>query len=232
MANSVLVFIVSAIEGMEVRQAISSAQALVATVKRDLFESEMLKTLGVDVLDLSIIAITPTPEMARALDASKREEVLQEADEAIYRRRNASIEQERAVKENELNTELAVEQKQRQIKGEKLKAERSLAEQRRAMSKEKLEADIENEERKQSLVELATQHERSQADAKAHEIAVTMEALSKVDHKVLEAMTMSNLNPQQLMAQAFRELAGSAEKIGQLNIAPDLLKSLAEGMPS
>ena len=36
-----------------------------------------------------------------------------EADEAIYARRNAAVEQERRIKESELNTEIAVEEKQR-----------------------------------------------------------------------------------------------------------------------
>ncbi len=218
----------TAIEQLDLRQAIMSSQALVRAIKADFSQSEVLATLGVEVIDLSIVAIKPTPETARALEASVREQLLQEADEAIYRRRNASIEQERAVKENELNTALAIENKQREIKEEKLKAERSLAEQRGEMQREKLEADISQEQQRQQLVDIATQNERKQADAKAYEIAATMEALSKVDAKVLEAMTMGNLDPQQLIAQAFRELAGSAEKIGQLNISPDLLQSMTE----
>ena len=35
--------------------------------------------------------------------------MLKAADEAIYSRRNAAVEQERAIKENELKTEIAVE---------------------------------------------------------------------------------------------------------------------------
>jgi len=103
-----------------------------------------------------------------------------------------------------------------------------LAEQRQAMQREKIDADISQEQQRQTLIDIATQNEKKQADAKAYDIAATMEALSKVDAKVLEAMTMGNLDPQQLMAQAFRELAGGADKIGQLNITPDLLQSLTE----
>lgn len=226
--NLVQVKMNTAIEQLNLRQAIMSSQALVHSIKADLSQSEVLTTLGVEIIDLSIVAIKPIPETARALEATVREQLLQEADEATYSRRNASIEQERAVKENELNTELAIENKQRQIKEEKLKAERMLAEQRREMEREKLEADISQEQQRQTLIDIATQNERKQADAKAYDIAATMEALSKVDAKVMEAMTMGNLSPQQLMAQAFRELATSADKIGQLNISPDLLETLAE----
>ena len=41
-----------------------------------------------------------------ALEAAAREEILRQQDDAIYKRRNAAIEQERLVKENELNTEI------------------------------------------------------------------------------------------------------------------------------
>ena len=34
------------------------------------------------------------------------------------------------------------------------------------------------------------------------------------------------MKPEQLVASAFQELAGKAEKIGQLNISPDLLREL------
>lgn len=225
--NLVQVNMRTAIEQLDLRQVITASQMLVQTIKGELADSEVLANLGVEVLDLSIVAIKPNPETARALEAAVREQLLEEADDAIYRRRNASIEQERTVKKNELNTEIAVEAKQREINEAKLKAERALQEERRAMEREQLEADIAQEQQRQALVDLATQNERKQADAKAYDIAATMEALSKVDAKVLEAMTMGNLEPQQLLAQAFRELAGGADKIGQLNIAPDLLQSLA-----
>lgn len=230
--NLVQVKLRIAIEQLELRQAITASQTLVGNIKSELTKSDVLDSLGIEVIDLSIIAIKPNPETARALEASVREQLLEEADNALYRRRNASIEQERTVKENEFNTELAVEAKQREISEAKLKAERALQEERRAIKREQLESDIIQEQKRQELVELTTQNERTKADAKAYDIAATMEALSKVDAKVLEAMTMGNLDPQQLLAQAFRELASGADKIGQLNIAPDLLQSLAGRVPS
>jgi len=43
-------------------------------------------------------------------------ELQRRSDEAIYARRNNAVEQERRLKESELNTEIAVEEKQRQIR--------------------------------------------------------------------------------------------------------------------
>ena len=42
--------------------------------------------LGVEIMSLSIVAITPTPETAKALEAEAREGVLRQSDEAIYAR--------------------------------------------------------------------------------------------------------------------------------------------------
>ncbi len=47
--------------------------------------------------------------MAKALQADAREQLLQKADEAVFVRRNAALDLERKIKENELNTEIAVE---------------------------------------------------------------------------------------------------------------------------
>ena len=48
------------------------------------------------------------------------EALQQEADEAIYARRKFAVEQERTIKETELNTEVAVEEKQKQIAQKKM----------------------------------------------------------------------------------------------------------------
>lgn len=226
MVNLVQVKARGAIEELELRRAIRSARELVESIKSDLQGSEVLATLGIEIIDLNILAIKPTPETARALEARVREAFLEEADVALYRRRNASIEQERAVKENELRTELAIEEKQREIEEAKLQAERALLEQRREMEKVDLEADITQEEQRKGLVDLATENLRKEADARAYEISTAMEAYSRVDVKVLEAMSISRLDPQQLLALGIRELAGGADKIGQLNLAPDLLQAI------
>ena len=53
-----------------------------------------------------------------------------------------------------------------------------------------------------------------------------MKALADTDAKVLKALDSTSMKPEQLIAFAFQELAGKAEKIGQLNISPDLLREL------
>ena len=61
--------------------------------------------------------------MTRALETETREMLQQEADQAIYGRRNFAVEQERKIKESELNTEIAVEEKQKQIAEKKMESD-------------------------------------------------------------------------------------------------------------
>jgi len=214
------------LQKLPLREAIRASDELVTAVKSGLAVSAEITSLGLEVLGLSILAIKPTPETARALEAETREKLFREADEAIYARRNSAVEQERAIKENELNTEIAVENKKRQIRETKMEADRAVQERENVVKKEALEANIGLEDRRKNLVALAADNARAEADARAYGVSSTMKALSTADAKILQALASTSMRPEQLIAFAFQELAGKADKIGQLNISPDLLREL------
>ena len=65
----------------------------------------LLQPLGVEVLSISFVSAKPTPEVAKALEAEYRETLLRKADEAIYARRAAAVQNERQIKENEISNE-------------------------------------------------------------------------------------------------------------------------------
>jgi hypothetical protein len=214
------------IQAMPMRDALASSEWLVTQVAERLQAAPVMTSLGLEVLAISVLAIKPKPETARALEAEAREELLRCADEAIHARRNASVEQERAIKENELNTEIAVENKRRQIKEAQMDADRAVRERRRVIEQEEMTGKISIEERKRQLVELATANTRQEADANAYGIDVMMKAFASSDAKVLQALASIGMQPGQLLALAFRELADNASKIGQLNMSPDLLREI------
>jgi hypothetical protein len=124
------------LQKLKLREAIRASDELVQAVKARLVVAEEITSLGLEVLGLSILAIKPTPETARALEAETRENLFREADEAIYARRNSAVEQERGIKENELNTEIAVENKKRQIRETQMEAERVLQERKHVQQRE------------------------------------------------------------------------------------------------
>jgi SPFH domain / Band 7 family len=214
------------IQKLPLRQAVRESDVLVETLRPKLVGSPEIAALGLEILGFSILAIKPTPETARALEAETRELLLKEADEAIFRRRNAAVENERAIKENELNTENAVELKKRQIRETKMDADRAVQEKQRLLSEAEMAASVALEEKKKELVELTAKNAKAEADARAYGIEATMKALGTGDPRILQALANAGMKPEQLIAVAFQEIAGKADKIGQLNISPDLLREL------
>ena len=107
-----------------------------------------------------------------------------------------------------------------------MEAERAVQEKKHLVQKEALEANIGMENRRKKLVELAAENSKAEADARAYGVAGTMKALATADAKILQALASTGMKPEQLIAFAFQELAGRADKIGQLNISPDLLREL------
>jgi hypothetical protein len=220
------------LQKLPLREAIQATDDLVRAVKQRLMAAEEVITLGVEVLGLSVIAIKPTPETARALEAETREKLFRDADEAVYARRNSAVEQERAIKENELNTEIAVENKKRQIRETQMEAERAVQEKVHIQQREALEANIGLEDRRKNLVTLAAENAKAEADARAYGVETTMKALGAADAKTLHALATAGMKPEQLIAFAFQELAANADKIGQLNVSPDLLRELLNPQPA
>ena len=85
------------------------------------------------------------------------------------------------------------------------------------------------EQRNRELVGLATENARQEADAKAYGVSALMKALADVEPKTLQALARAGMDSSRLIALAFRELAEGADKIGQLNVSPDLLQALVAG---
>ena len=220
------------IEKMNVQEAIRSSEMLAQNIAKEIKEAEEINKLGIDIMGVSILAVLPTKETARALEAQAREEILRKADHALYERRNASIDQERKVKENELNTEIAVENKKKQIRETQLDAERLVMQKQSQIKDENLGYETALEEKRKSLVELKVANIKSQADAKAYELSAVMKSLEGVNPAVLQSLANIGMKPDKLIAIAFQELAEKADKIGQLNITPDLLQNLIKDTES
>ncbi len=214
------------IQRLPLRQAVRESDALVEALRPKLAASPEIAALGLEILGFSVLAIKPTPETARALEAETREQLLKEADDAIFRRRNAAVENERAIKENELNTENAVELKKRQIRETKMDADRAVQEKQRLLREAEMAASVALEEKKKELVALSALNARAEAEARGYGIETTMKALGTGDARILTALANAGMKPEQLIAVAFQEIAGRADKIGQLNISPELLREL------
>lgn len=224
--NIVRVLTKKSLEGLQLKEAIKASENLAKGILNYIRENEEINRLGIEILGLSILAILPNKETSRALEAQAREQILKKADEAIYERRNASIEQERRVKENEFNTEIAIENKKRQVRETKLEAERAVQHKQNQLKEEQLQFETSLEEKRKDLIDLTVENSKAQADAKAYELSAVMKALEGIDPSVIQSLASIDMQPNKLIALAFQELAENASQIGQLNISPDLLQQL------
>jgi len=220
------------IHGLGLKEAIRSAQAVELKISDGVMKSQAISMLGVQILGVNILAIKATPEMERALETETREKLQQDADQAIYERRNFAVEQERKIKESELNTEIAVEEKKKQIAEKQTEAEIQRAESDRKLREMKVQADISVEDQRKTLIEQKAANMKKEADAQGYVLSTTLKPYKDLDWKTLTALNNNN-DAKLNMALAFREIAENAEKIGSLNITPELLESLlSDNKPS
>ena len=196
------------VQSKPLRSVLLEADGIGRRVTAALGDSPTLAALGVELLGFTVLALKPLPETSKALEAEARERLLREADDAIYNRRNNAVEQERKIRENELNTEVAVQTKQREIEETKLAGQIALEDTRR------------------QLVTSEADNARTRADAQAYSVKATLEPLLALDPKALQVLAARGLEPRLLVAMAFQEIASNAAKIGNLNISPELLDTL------
>ena len=192
------------------RTVLLEADGIGTRVRTALAASQTLTSMGIELLGFAILAIKPEPETSRALEAEARENLLREADDAIYARRNNAVEQERTIRENELNTEVAVQTKQREIEETRLQGQIALEEQRR------------------QLVATEAENSKTRADAQAYAIDATLKPLTGLDPKSLQVLAARSVDPRLMVAMAFQEIAANATKVGNLNISPELLQTLLQ----
>ena len=225
--NAVQVQLRSVLSGRSLHELLRGWEQMVQSVRDGLRRPDGLASLGLELVNLAVLAVRPNPETARALESTVREQILKQADDAMYLQRNSAIEQERAVKENELNTEIAIETKKRQIRETQLEAERAALERRQQIQDQEMAGRIALEDKNKALTDLRVENARKEAEAKAYAVGSVMKAVQGVDPKVLQALTVGNADPSALIAMAFQGLAENAERIGELNISPDLLQQLS-----
>ena len=207
------------------KDAIRSAKSVEERILSGLNGSSAINMLGIEILGANVLAIQATPEMTRALETETREKLQQEADQAVYERRNFAVEQERIIKESELNTEIAVEEKKKQIAEKKMESDVQKAENDKKLREMQLDADIAIENQRKTLIDQRTQNDKKEAETKGYVLETTLKPYKELDWKTLTALNNNN-DAKFNISLAFRELADNADKIGNLNISPELLDSI------
>ncbi|MCB0642100.1 MAG: membrane protease subunit, stomatin/prohibitin [Phaeodactylibacter sp.] len=209
----------------KLKEALRSGKSVEERIQAGLQQSSAIGLLGIEIIGVNVLSMSATPEMRRALETETRERLQQEADEAIYERRNFAVEQERKIKESELNTEIAVEEKQKQIAEKRMESDVLQAENQRKLREMKIQADISVENQRKELIDQKSANDKKQAETQGYVLETTLKPYKDLDWKTLSALAGNN-DPRANIALAFRELAENADKIGSLNISPELLDSI------
>ena len=213
---------------LSLKEALSSVAEVEKEIVNGLSNSNMVNMLGLEIMGVNVFDVRATPEMAKALEAQTRESLQQEADQAIYERRNFAVEQERKIKESELNTEIAVEEKQKQIVEKQMETDVVREQNDRKILEMKMDKEISVENQKKGLIEMKVENDMKAADIQEYVLNATLKPYKDLNWKTLMAINGSNQDPKMNIALAFREFAENADKIGTLNISPDLLDSLLQ----
>lgn len=218
----------SYIQGKKLKEGLRCAKEISEIIQDNLVNSKAVKLLGVQILSVEVLGVTPSPEMGKALETETRESLQKEADQAVYERRNFAVEQERKIKESELNTEIAVKEKEKQIDKKTAELQLEKAQTQHKLRDMQIASDIEIEEKKKTLTDMQAENIKKQADAKGYELEKTLAPYKNLDWHIIMAMNNNGLSAADNLGLAFRELAEKSEKIGNLNITPDLLKTLID----
>jgi hypothetical protein len=196
------------------------AEVIRASIEDVLRADPAIPEMGLVLVSVNVQRVAPAADVEKALQVPIRESIQQRADQAIFARRADAVENERAIKQNELSTEIELARRQEdlirreganrlletqdQAEAERVRTEAELA--RQALTAEAYARD----QRTHAEADAQTRRLLGDADAdgEARRVAVWQAAPSRV-----------------LLGLAAQEFAGKIGSINHLNLSPDLLAS-------
>ena len=183
-------------------------------ILRGLTADSRLAETGIAVIGARVVALRPEPEVEKALQTPARELLQQEADRATYERRALAVERERAIAENELQSQIELARREEQLVAQRGANARRQAEEAAGASRIETEAQAVREQRL--------------AEARAHGTRAVGEAKAAAEAALVAAYR--DLPDGRLLGLAVKELAAHLPSIGNLTITPDLLSGLASAL--
>ena len=163
-----------------------------------------LREMGIALVTVRLAAVSPSADLARALEAPTFERAQGSADEASFARRAAAVEKERAIAENELATKIELARRQSALIAQEDENARRTAEAKAAAA-------------------------AIDAEAIANRIRITETARNQAEGQQLALL--KDLDPAILQSLTLRRFADKLTKIDTLNVTPDLTAALSGLLP-
>ena len=158
-----------------------------------------LRDMGLAVVAVRVAGVSPSADLARALEAPTFERAQGTADEASFARRAMAVEKERAIAENELSTKVE-------------------------LSKRQAALIAQEDENARRMAEGKAQAGRIAAEAEASRIRVVEAARTGAEGERLALLR--GVDPAVLQVLTWRAFAEKLTKIETLNVTPDLTAAL------
>lgn len=182
-------------------------------IAEGLAQDPRLAETGLAVVGVRVVAVRPEPEVEKALRTPTREQVQQEADRATFERRAIAVERERAIGENELQTQIELARREEQLVAQNGTNARRGAEEAAAANRIATDAEA---QRTLTLADAEAQATRLAGAAQGEAEAAHLAAYRDLPQAILFGL-------------AAKELAANLPNIESLVITPDLLtRTLAE----
>lgn len=166
-----------------------------------------LADTGVHVVAVRAVSLRPQPDVEKALQTATRERIQQDADRATFERRAVAVERERAIGENELQTQI-----------ELARREQELVAQRGANARRQAE-EVAAADAVHSRSQAQRQVELGESEATATRLLGEAQAAAEGARVALYA----GLDPEVLLGLAVKELAAGLPQVQSLVLTPDLL---------
>ncbi|MEZ5339658.1 MAG: SPFH domain-containing protein [bacterium] len=198
------------ISSMTVQQAVTQAPSAIAdAIGEALSTDPELEAMGLGLVGVQVNSVLPSADVEKALQTPTREAIQQKADEAMFERRAIAVEKERAIKQNELDTEIELEKKNESLIRKK-------GENRR------LEIEAENEAGRLTA-EGDAQQVRIRAEGQAESKRITAQAENEAE--AARVALYRDAPPSVATGMALMQFASKIRDIQHLNITPDMLAS-------
>ncbi len=184
-----------------------------AVIAAGLAGDARLAETGIAVVGVRVVAVRPEPEVEKALRTPTREQVQQEADKATFERRAVAVERERAIGENELQTQIELARREEQLVAQRGANARREAEENAAAGVIASEAEA----------------RRTVTIAEARAAGVRLAGAAEGDAEAARVAAYRDVSEAVLLALAVKELAANLPQIETLVLSPDLVsKALAQ----
>lgn len=201
-------YAIDLLAGVDLTTAMAGGVGPVRTViAAGLAADARLAETGIAVVGVRVVALRPEPEVEKALRTPTREQVQQEADKATFERRAVAVERERAIGENELQTQIELARREEQLVAQRGANARREAEEAAAARAVATEADA----------------SQMVAMAEARAESVRLEGAAEGEAEAARVGAYRDTTEAVLLALAVKELAANLPNIQTLVLSPDLV---------